>query len=257
MRRLSLTLLLLAAPVLAQEATEPPAAAPQPEAPAASPEAAPAARDSAPAQADESPAEPREEAAPPPARKRRPKPAPKPAAKVVKPAPAAPEAKAPEAKAPAPETAAPEAAPKVAEPAPAPSAEETSGSGKLSPRQRVAEEARVFFSLLLTGDVRALGFRLDFPFQLEGRRFTDNEELVSEWVKSLRQRRTDLVTLYDIEVLTPEEMERKHGAPPKRLGALDYRTPNTYVAVANLSGRAAVAVFRITQGSVKAVAYTD
>ena len=115
----------------------------------------------------------------------------------------------------------------------------------------------MFFALLLTGDVRALSHRLDLPFQLEGRRFTDNEALVTEWVHSLRQRRTDLVTLYDLEVLTPDEMERKHGAPPKRLGTLDYRTPNTYVAVANLSGHAAVAVFRISQGSVKAVAYTD
>jgi hypothetical protein len=76
-------------------------------------------------------------------------------------------------------------------------------------------------------------------------------------VKALRQRRTDLVTLYDIEVLTPDEMDKQHGAPPKRLGALDYRGPGTFVAVANLSGHAAVAVFRIDQGSVKAVAYTD
>jgi len=254
MRRLSLTVLLLAAPVFAQEAAEPsappsPAAAvPEPQEAPAAPEPAPEAREPATAAPDEAPAAAEE--VPPPARKRRPKPAPRPAAKAVKPAPRTPEPKPPEPAAPE-----PSAPPTVSEPAPP--AAEPGTTGTLSPRERVAEEARVFFALLLTGDVRALSFRLDFPFQLEGRRFGDNEELVSEWVRSLRQRRTDLVTLYDIEVLTPEEMERKHGAPPKRLGTLDYRGPNTYVAVANLSGRAAVAVFRISQGAVKAVAYTD
>jgi len=250
MRRLSLTVLLLAAPVFAQEAAEP-SAPPSPAAAAPASQEAPATAEPAPEAQGPATAAPGEapaaaaEQAPPPARRRRSKPAPKPAAKAAKPAPRAPEPKAAEPSAPEP--------PKVAEPA----APEPATPGTLSPRERVAEEARVFFALLLTGDVRALSFRLDLPFQLEGRRFGDNEELVSEWVRSLRQRRTDLVTLYDIEVLTPEEMERKHGAPPKRLGTLDYRGPNTYVAVANLSGRAAVAVFRISQGAVKAVAYTD
>jgi outer membrane biosynthesis protein TonB len=246
MRRLTLTALLLAAPVLAQEASEPPATPPPAEAPAAQPPPEPPAGEAAPAPApQETPSE-----APAPARKRRakerPKPAPKPAAKAVK--PAAPPAPAPVAS---------EAPAAAAETTPAPAAPEPVEPGKVSARERVAEEARVFFSLLLSGDVRTLAFRLDFPFQLESRRFSSSEELVSEWVKALRQRRTDLVTLYDIEVLTPDEMEKKHGPPPKRLGALDYRGPGSFVAVANLSGHAAVAVFRVSQGSVKAVAYTD
>ncbi|MBF5044012.1 hypothetical protein FGE12_16560 [Aggregicoccus sp. 17bor-14] len=249
MRRLTLTALLLALPALAQEATEPPATPPPAQAPAQAEPAAPAPSEQAPATETPSPDAPAEA---PTSRKKRQKPAPKPAAKATRP-----EAPKPESPPALPAAAAPEPAKPAEEPPAPPPSREPAVPGKVSARERVADEARVFFSLLLSGDVRALAFRLDFPFQLESRRFDTSEALVSEWVKALRQRRTDLVTLYDIEVFTPEEMERKYGAPPKRLGTLDYRAPNTFVTVANLSGHAAVAVFRLSGGEVKAVAYTD
>ena len=40
------------------------------------------------------------------------------------------------------------------------------------------------------------------PFQLEEHRITGGEELMQAWLKELHQKRTDLFTLYGIEVLT-------------------------------------------------------
>ena len=77
------------------------------------------------------------------------------------------------------------------------------------------------------------------------------------WVKQLRNKRTDLITLYDIEVLPYAEMEKKYGKPPARLGAIVPRGTEVYAAVANLSGRAAVILYRQDGRGWRAFAYTD
>lgn len=224
MRRWSLALLLSAAsPALAQEAQETPAA-PAAAAPAA---AAPTA-EQAPA-GDAAPAEkpPRRRAKPPEEAQ-----AQAPAAQT----PAAPEAPLDERMRNAP----------IAFPQPG------------SPVDRVRDEARYLLSYLLTGDVRGSVPMLAFPFQLEERRFDTPESLVVTWVKQLRNKRTDLVTLYDIEVLPYAEMEKKYGKPPARLGAIaPARGTEVYAAVANLSGHAAVILYRQDGSDWKAFAYTD
>ncbi|WP_199242774.1 hypothetical protein [Vitiosangium sp. GDMCC 1.1324] len=238
MRRWSLALLLsTASPVLAQEAQEAPAA------PAAEPAAAPAAP--ATEQAPTGEAAPAEK----PARRRRAKqetPAEAPAPGAQAPAPAA-QPPAPTAQAPAPPAPAP--APTAAAPAAAPQPG--------SVQEQVREEARYLVSYLLTNDVRSTVPMLAFPFQLEERRFDTPESLVVTWVKQLRNKRTDLITLYDIEVLTYAEMEKKYGKPPTRLGAIVPRGTEVYAAVANLSGRAAVILYRQDGPDWKAFAYTD
>ncbi|HZH76011.1 MAG TPA: hypothetical protein VEY88_08260 [Archangium sp.] len=225
MRRWSLVLLLAtASPVFAQEAQEAPAA-PAPEPQAAEPVPA------APAPAAEPSAAPAAPAAEKPAR--------------------GPRTPSPEAPAPAP--AAP--APVVQAPAPSPSAvRQDTPAGSI--QDEVRDEARYLLSYLLTGDVRSTLQMLSFPFQLEERSFDTPEALVVTWVKQLRQKRTDLVTLYDIEVLSYGDMEKKYGKPPARLGALATRG-EVYAAVANLSGRAAVILYRREGVSWKAFAYTD
>jgi hypothetical protein len=120
----------------------------------------------------------------------------------------------------------------------------------------VRDEARYLLSYLLTGDVRGTLPMLSFPFHLEERRFDTPESLVVTWVKQLREKRTDLVTLYDIEVLPYAELENKYGKPPARLGALPTRG-EVYAAVANLSGRAAVILYRRDGEGWKSFAYTD
>jgi len=279
MRRWSLALLVtLASPALAQspEPAQAPPAAPAPEpkadppaaaapAPAAPTPAAPtpAAQAPAPTPAAPTPA-PAAPAPTPAAQAPAPKPtAPAPAAQAPAPTPAAP---APAAKAPAPTPAAP---PAVAAPVPAPPQPNVgptptteAADSKLSAeeylRREIKSEARLIFGNLIDGDVRGAVGGLLFPFQLEDKRFNTPEELVATWVKQLRQKRTDLVTLYDIEVLPVAEMEKKYGKAPARLGLGNLKDPDIYAAVGNLSGRAAVLLFRAPKGaSPRAFAYTD
>jgi hypothetical protein len=140
-------------------------------------------------------------------------------------------------------------------PAPAPPAPAPERSAEFLNALR--NEARYLVSYLLTGDVRSAVPLLAFPFQLEDRKFETPEALIASWVKELRQKRTDLITLYDIEVLPYPEMEKKYGKPPARLGALVPRGLEVHAAIANLSGRAAVILFRQTPEGWRAFAYTD
>ena len=84
------------------------------------------------------------------------------------------------------------------------------------------------------------------------------DELHKEWLKNLRSKRTDLLTLYDVEVLTAAEMEKKYGRPPARLNAMPWKAPKTLIAIGNLSGHAAVAIFRLhPTGRWQLVGYHD
>jgi len=143
---------------------------------------------------------------------------------------------------------------------PPPTEEDT--DAKLTPeeymRRQIRSSARYIFGNLISGDARGAASELTFPFQLEDKRYGTPEELVAAWVKQLRQKRTDLVTLYDIEILTLAEMEKKYGKAPARLGLGNLKDPDIYAAVGNLSGRAAVLLFRAPKGSDPAAfAYTD
>jgi hypothetical protein len=122
----------------------------------------------------------------------------------------------------------------------------------------VRDEARIFFTHMLAGDARSLVDHAGFPFQLEERRVGTPEELMQEWLKALRSKRTDLMTLYGVEVLTPADMEKKYGKPPARLSSFPWKGPKTYLAVANISGRAAVALVKdVGGGDWKIVGYHD
>lgn len=124
-------------------------------------------------------------------------------------------------------------------------------------RRDIQADARFIFQSLLTGDVRTVSNELLYPFSLEAERYATPEELVAAWVKHLRLKRTDLITLYDVEVMPLEAMEKKYGKPPARLG-LDLRSPkDVWTAVGNLSGRPAVIVYRRYRDEFRAFAYTD
>lgn len=123
--------------------------------------------------------------------------------------------------------------------------------------EQVKYSAREFFTQLIAGDARNITNNCGLPFQLEERRLQTPEELFQEWLRNLRAKRTDLLTLYDIEVLAPADMEKKYGKPPQRLSQLPWRGQKTYVAVANLSGHAAIAVFRQAGASWVVVGYAD
>lgn len=178
------------------------------------------------------------------------------------PEPAPPEPETPEAAAPSAgpteEPARPKPAaerPARAEPSGAPAAEARAPS-----EEEIAEvttEAQRFFSRLLAADGRALVAQSAFPFHLEARRVDGPEDLLQEWLRHLRTKRTDLLTVRGLEVLTPAQMERKYGRPPPRLASFPWRFSRTYLAVADLSGRAAIAVFRAAGAQWKVIGYHD
>lgn len=123
-------------------------------------------------------------------------------------------------------------------------------------RNHVRSVARYLFQSLILGDARSVSSELVYPFQLEDKRYGTPEELTAAWAKELRSKRTDLVTLYDIEVLSFAEMEKKYGKPPARLG-LNLAGVQGYAAVANLSGHPAIFLFRQAPEGWRAFAYTD
>jgi hypothetical protein len=117
--------------------------------------------------------------------------------------------------------------------------------------------AKRFFADLIAGNPAALVEESAFPFYLESRKITQSKELLQEWTRNLNRKRTDLLVLYGIEVLTPAEMESKYGKPPKHLAGIPWRGPDTYLAVANLSGHAAVTIFRRVDGTWRVFAFHD
>lgn len=123
--------------------------------------------------------------------------------------------------------------------------------------ERALAEAQRFFSGVLAGDARLITGRAGYPFTLETQTYHSPDALLPEWIRHLRAIRSDLLTLYGIEILTPDQMEEKYGKPPARLAALPYKGRNSYVAIANISGRAAVALLRDTPNGMLVMGFSD
>jgi hypothetical protein len=131
-----------------------------------------------------------------------------------------------------------------------------------SPSSAQREDAehflQAFFGELLLGDVPATAGHCGLPFQLEGRRLESQAELVKSLSVMVRERRTAPPVLQGLEVLTPSEMEAKHGKPPARLKDFPWKRSGTWLGVANLSGRAAVvALARDESGEWRVTGYSD
>lgn len=127
----------------------------------------------------------------------------------------------------------------------------------LPPQQQVEVVARGFFTDLIGGESNRLVLRAGYPFFIEARRIDKPEDLQTAWAKMLRSRRTDLLKLYGIEVLTAAEMEKKYGKAPARLSAWSPKSGTTYFAVGNLSGHAAVLLLRQAGAAWQVVGFHD
>jgi hypothetical protein len=144
-----------------------------------------------------------------------------------------------------------------------PGASSDAGSRQPLPTTSIAEaqsveaRAKTFFTDLLARRIREVAEQSELPFHLEGRTVTSRDQLIAEWTKALANKRLDLLTLYGIQILTPSEMEKKYGDPPARLSTLPWRKERTYLAVANISGRAAIAVLHRTARGWHVVGYAD
>jgi hypothetical protein len=119
------------------------------------------------------------------------------------------------------------------------------------------EKARAFFAALLAGEPGPLVQQAELPFFLEDKRITSMEQLKSEWLNQLRSKRTDLLSFQGFEVLTPAEMEQRFGKPPARLSSWPISSGKTWLVVANVSGRAAVALYHQLGEDFRIVAYHD
>lgn len=125
-------------------------------------------------------------------------------------------------------------------------------------KQALQELARAFFFAVTKGDARSIAMNSTVPFALEDQRIYDPQELFTRWLHHLRSKRTDLLVLYGVEVLTPDEMVKKYGPPPPRLQNFPWRSGKTFIAVGNLSGHAAVVIFKETRpGEYQLAGYTD
>ncbi|MBX5484951.1 MAG: hypothetical protein IRZ16_24300, partial [Myxococcaceae bacterium] len=128
----------------------------------------------------------------------------------------------------------------------------------LTTEKIVEATARDFFLAVMNGDARTITANAVTPFVLENQRITDEDELFQTWLKHLRTKRIDLLVLYGIEVLSGADMEKKYGRPPERLAALPWNNPKTWFAIGNLSGHAAIALFReVRPNEFFLIGYTD
>jgi hypothetical protein len=114
----------------------------------------------------------------------------------------------------------------------------------------------IFFRSMQRSDARQIIALSAFPFFLESQRYDQADVLLPEWVRILRAKRTDLLTVYGVDVYTLAEMEQKFGQPPVRLKDVPL-AGSLYFAVGNLSGHAAILVFRDVGGTPRVIAYTD
>jgi hypothetical protein len=117
--------------------------------------------------------------------------------------------------------------------------------------------ARGFFVDLIAADTPRLIARSGYPFFMEARRIDKPEDLRTQWGKSLRTRRADLLKLYSVEVFTVADMEKKYGKPPARLSSWAWRQPNTFVAVGNLSGHAAILLLHQVGAAWQVIGFHD
>src|SRR5688572_32603753 len=69
--------------------------------------------------------------------------------------------------------------------------------------ERIADVGRRFFERLIAGDVRGASELCAVPFALDQRTVDSADELRRVWVDLLREKRSDLLTLYGVEILTP------------------------------------------------------
>ncbi len=121
----------------------------------------------------------------------------------------------------------------------------------------VLSQARTYFADLLAQRIPEVVEQSEIPFYLEGRRVGSRGELASKWTQNLADKRLDLLALYGIEILTPSEMLKRYGNPPSRLSTLPWRRPRTYLAVANISGRATIAVFHRSAAGWRVAGFSD
>ena len=92
------------------------------------------------------------------------------------------------------------------------------------------------------GDADSLSLLCKLPFYFESRLASTPEELKREWSSALTGKSLEVAKLYDIELLTAEEMTEKYGRPPERLSAWPLK--GGMLSVANIDGHPVIVLWR-------------
>lgn len=122
-------------------------------------------------------------------------------------------------------------------------------------KESVASAARAYYAALLSKDVDRLVSLSRAPFYFESRAVISPEDIRKRWANALANQPLESLRLLSIEVLNHEEMSKKYGKPPARLAAWPAGA-GTYT-VGNLSGHAAVVLWRRNGNAWQAMAFHD
>ncbi len=115
--------------------------------------------------------------------------------------------------------------------------------------------AHELYTALLAKNVDRLAALSRAPFYFESRVASSPEEIKKRWASALSIQPLERLRLYDIDVLSPEEMVKKHGKPPERLSG--WPLSGSTVTIGNFSGHAAVVLWRKSGNAWQAIAFHD
>ncbi|MFN0061780.1 MAG: hypothetical protein ACKVPX_04595 [Myxococcaceae bacterium] len=126
-------------------------------------------------------------------------------------------------------------------------------------RTMAAMPAKQFLKALIARDLVMLASFSQTPFYIEGQRYNSPTTAATALKQAMEENPGASWELLDLEILSPSEMRKKYGPPPKRLAHLPWNAPDSVIAVANLSGRAAILILRPrgNSGTFTVAAFTD
>jgi hypothetical protein len=121
--------------------------------------------------------------------------------------------------------------------------------------EELLQVARLFFVKLLKRDTEGASNLCRTPFFFEGKAVNSADDLKRRWAAAINSRPAERLVLYGIDVLTPEAMEAKYGKAPTKLASWPIK--GGMFTVANLSGQAAVVLWKKNGSAWAAIAYHD
>ena len=124
-----------------------------------------------------------------------------------------------------------------------------------APEDDLGIVARQFFAKLLKRDIAGATTFCRTPFFFEGKSVNSPEEVRKRWAAAVSSRAVERIVLYGIDVLTPEEMVKKYGEAPSKLAAWPLK--GGMITIANLSGQAAVVLWKKSNNVWSAIGYHD
>ena len=126
-------------------------------------------------------------------------------------------------------------------------------------RKQAGDEAGLpapaFYAAILARDAAQLAALCRAPFFFEGKSVASDAEIRRAWTAALERAPVDGLRLLGVDLYSPEEMVAKFGKAPEKLSSWPLKGGT--ISVGNLSGHAAVVLWKKTAGQWQAVAFHD